>query len=77
MHDPISISFNHYYAEIKWMYVCMYTRLNPSLKFELRKAYNTGLRHKIMLNSKQKWRILHGRAGIRILSSSAESISHE
>ena len=24
MHDPISISFNHYRAEIKWMYVCMY-----------------------------------------------------
>ena len=24
MHDPISTSFNHHRAEIKWMYVLMY-----------------------------------------------------
>ena len=26
MHDPISSSFNHYRAKIKWIYVCMYAK---------------------------------------------------
>ena len=31
MHDPISTSFNHYRAKIKWMYVCMSVCLSVCL----------------------------------------------
>ena len=30
MHDPISISLKHYRAKIKWMYVCMQCKDEPT-----------------------------------------------